>query len=62
MRTTSLPAFLFSAALAAGLANEAAAQRLISYDPATGAMAELQPPDRRIEVVEASVGHVRRNL
>ncbi|MFO1031314.1 MAG: hypothetical protein U1F60_09555 [Planctomycetota bacterium] len=44
MRTTSLPAFLFSAALAAGLANEAAAQRLISYDPATGAMAELQPP------------------
>lgn len=42
MRT--LPAFLFSAALAAGLANHAAAQRLLSYDPATGAMAELQPP------------------
>lgn len=42
MRT--LPAFLFSAALAAGLANEAAAQRLLSYDPGTGAMAELQPP------------------
>lgn len=42
MRT--LPAILFSAALAAGLANQAAAQRLVSYDPGTGTMAELQPP------------------
>jgi len=42
MRT--LPAILFSAALAAGLADQAAAQRLVSYDSITGAMAELQPP------------------
>ncbi|MBL8735028.1 MAG: hypothetical protein JNL12_01245 [Planctomycetes bacterium] len=40
----SFPAFLFSAAIAAGLANQASAQRLVSYDPVTGAMAELQPP------------------
>ena len=42
MRT--LPAILFSAALAAGLADQASAQRLVSYNPVVGGLAELQPP------------------